>query len=170
VNATLIGMHRRSRGLAAIVATCALTSLGTLAACGDDGVQSDAQRFCGEATTRRDMIVSPPMATEQEVAATLDFYRLMGQLAPVAIAAQWNDIVHAMETASTVAPGDPSSEQQVALQAYASERSAYEVAVWLKRNCGVDIPITTIAPQEPVPARTTTTTIADGAATTAPSG
>ena len=72
------------------------------------------------------------MATEQEVEATLDFYRLMGQLAPVAIADQWNAIVHAMETASTVAPGDPSSEQQVALQAYATERSAYEVAVWLQ--------------------------------------
>ena len=40
--------------------------------------------------------MSPPMATEKEVAATLDFYRLMGQLAPVAIAEQWNDIVHAM--------------------------------------------------------------------------
>ena len=146
-------MLRPPRGLAAIVATCVLASLGALTACGDAGVQSNAERFCGEATTRRDMIVSPPMATEQEVEATLDFYRLMGQLAPVAIAPQWNDIVHAMETASTVAPGDPSSEQQVALQAYASERSAYEVAVWLKRNCGVDIPITTIAPQDPVPAR-----------------
>lgn len=163
-------MLRPPGGPAAIVAALALTSLLSLAGCGDDGVQSNAERFCGEATTRRDMIVSPPMATEDEVAATLDFYRLMGQLAPVAIAEQWNDIVHAMETASTVAPGDPSSEQQVALEAYASERSAYEVAVWLKRNCGVDIPITTIAPQDPVTARTTTTTIAGGAATTAPAG
>lgn len=159
-------MPRPPRGPAAIVAASALTALVALAGCGDDGVQSDAERFCGEATTRRDMIVSPPMATEDEVKATLDFYRLMGQLAPVAIAEQWNDIVHAMETASTVAPGDPSSEQQVALQAYASERSAYEVAVWLKRNCGVDIPIVTIAPQEPVSARTTTTTIAEGATVT----
>ena len=147
-----------------------MVTVTTLAACGDDGVQSDAERFCGEATTRRDMIVSPPMATEAEVAATLDFYRLMGELAPVAIATQWNDIVHAMETASTMAPADPNSQQQVALQAYATERSAYEVAVWLKRNCGVDIPITTIAPQEPVPARTTTTTIVEGATTTAPEG
>jgi hypothetical protein len=154
-------------GSGAILAALVLASL---AACGDDGVQSDAERFCGEATTRRDMIVSPPMATEAEVEATLDFYRLMGELAPVAISEQWSDIVHAMETASTVVPGDPDSEQQVALQAYATERSAYEVAVWLKRNCGVDIPITTIAPQEPVPARTTTTTIASGTATTVPEG
>ena len=160
-------MLRPHRGSAAILAALVVT---TIAACGDDSVQSDAERFCGEATTRRDMIVSPPMATSEEVEATLDFYRLMGELAPVAIAEQWNDIVSAMETASTVVPGDPDSEQQVALQAYATERSAYEVAVWLRRNCGVDIPITTIAPQEPVPARTTTTTIADGAENTAPAG
>lgn len=170
MNATLVAMLRPPHGPVAIGAVTALTALVALVGCGGDGVHSDAERFCGEAVSRRDMIVSPPMATEQEVAATLDFYHLMGQLAPVAIAEQWNDIVDAMETASTVAPADPSSQQQVALAAYASERSAYEVAVWLKRNCGVDIPITTIAPQEPVPARTTTTTVADGASTTAPAG
>ncbi len=143
--------------------------LATLVGCGDDEVSSDAERFCGEATTRRDMIVAPPMATEAELEQSLEFYRLMGQLAPAAIADQWNDIVVAMETASTVVPGDPNSEQAVALQAYATERSAYEVAVWLRRNCGVDIPITTIAPQDAIPARTTTTTIA-GTGTTVPSG
>lgn len=150
-------MLRLPGRLAATVCPVLVAALA-LAACGDDGVASDAERFCGEASTRRDMIVSPPMATEAEVEATLDFYRLMGQLAPLAIAEQWNDIVEAMETASTVVPGDPGSEQAVALQAYATERSAYEVAVWLRRNCGVDIPITTIAPQDPIPARTTTTT------------
>jgi hypothetical protein len=67
-----------------------------------------------------------------------------------------------------VVPGDAGSEQEMALQAYATERSAYEVAVWLRRNCGVDIPITTIAPQDAIPARTTTTTIAGS--TVAPEG
>jgi hypothetical protein len=167
VNATLVGVLRPSSSSAAILVALTSATLA-ISACGDDGVQSDAERFCGEASTRREMIVSPPMATEDEVEATLDFYRLMGELAPVAIAEQWNQIVSALETASTVVPNDPESEQQVALQAYASERSAYEVAVWLQRNCGVDIPITTIAPQAPIPARTTT--IAGGAATTAPPG
>ena len=114
------------------------------------------------------MIIAPPMSTEAELEATLDFYRLMGQLAPLAIAEQWNEIVAAMETAATVVPGDPDSEQQAALQAYATERAAYEVAVWLRRNCGVEIPIITIAPQEPIPARTTTTTVVGD--TTVPAG
>lgn len=112
---------------------------------------SDAERFCGEAAANRDMIVAPPMSTEAEVTATLDFYRLMGQLAPIAIAEEWNDLVVALETASSIVPGDPASEQEVAMTAYATEPSAYAVTVWLQRNCGVDIPITTIAPQAPLP-------------------
>jgi hypothetical protein len=141
------------RPLAIAVALAAAT--WALAGCGDDEVASDAERFCGEATVNRDMIVAPPMATEAEVEATLDFYRLMGQLAPIAVAEEWNDLVEAMETAATLVPGDPTSEQEVAMTAYATERSAYAVKVWLQRNCGVDIPITTIAPQAPLPPPTT---------------
>ena len=131
-------------------------------ACGgdDDAVASDAERFCGEAGARRDLIVAPPLGTEDELAATLDFYRLMGDLAPIAIAEEWNDLVINLETASTIVPGDPDSEQLVALTAYATEPSAFAVKTWLWENCRVDIPITTIAPQEPIPANTTSTTIA----------
>ncbi len=136
---------------AAIVAT----------ACGGDGdaVESDAERFCGEAVTQRDLIVAPPLGSDEELAATLDFYRLMGELAPIAIAEEWNDLVVNLETASTIVPGDPDSEQLVALTAYATEPSAFAVKTWLWENCRVDIPITTIAPQEQVPAATTTTSV-----------
>ena len=110
------------------------------------------------------------MATEAQLTETLEFFHLMGELAPLAISEQWNSIVSAMETASTVVPGDPDSEQKAALQAYATERSAYEVAVWLKRYCNVDIPIVTIAPQDPISARTTTLPPAPGETTVAPEG
>ncbi len=129
---------------------------GASACGGEEAVASDAERFCGEAIAQRDMIVAPPLSTEAEVEASLDFYRLMGELAPLAIATEWNDLVVAMETASSVVPNDPASEQQVAVTAYATEQSAYAVKVWLQRNCGVDIPITTIAPQAPVPAKVST--------------
>ena len=46
------------------------------------------------------------------------------------------------------------AKQRVAMAAYAAEPSAHAVKVWLERNCGVKIPIVTIAPQAPVPART----------------
>lgn len=148
-------IHRRPSVFVALAASTATLTLGA-AGCGDDAPASDARRFCSEAAAQRDMIVAPPLGTEQELTATLDFYRLMGQLAPVAIAEEWNDLVATLETASTVVPGDAESEQRAAIAAYATERSASEVATWLQRNCGVEIPITTIAPQGNVPARTTT--------------
>lgn len=92
----------------------------------------------------------------------------MGQLAPLSISEQWNDLVVNLETASTIVVGDTSSEQRVALQAYATERSAYEVSVWLELNCGLDLgPITTIAPQAPVPVPVVVITTP---ATTTPTG
>lgn len=136
---------------------CAAVALVSLAACGgEEGVQSDAQRFCGEAIANRDSLVAPPLTTAAEIDATLEFYRLMGQLAPVGIAAEWNDLVISLETASTLVPGDPESEQLVAKTAYATEPSAFAVKKWLLDNCRLDIPITTIAPQGAVPAQTTT--------------
>ena len=134
---------------------CAALALLVLAGCGgDDAAQSDAERFCGEAIEHRDDLVEPPLNTDAEIDATLEFYRLMGQLAPVAIAAEWNDLLVSLETASTLVPGDAASEQLVAKTAYAAEPSAFAVKRWLLDNCGLDIPITTIAPQEAVPART----------------
>lgn len=141
-----------ARPLVAIVAVC-----GVAVGCTrDDGVESNSERFCGEAIAQRNTIVAPPLNTDAELTATLDFYRLMGQLAPVAIAEEWNDLVVNLETAATLVPGDPDSEQLVAMTAYATEPSAFKVKEWLAANCGLDIPITTIAPQEQQPAQTTT--------------
>lgn len=138
-------------------ATVAATLLLGLASCAADSEpRSDAERFCGEAIAQRDTIVAPPLGSEAELQATLDFYRLMGQLAPIAIAEEWNDLVYNLETAASLIPGDPASEQLVAMTAYATEPSAYRVKRWLQDSCGLDIPITTIAPQAPQPALTTT--------------
>jgi len=147
---------RRATLWAVRTLACAAIAIVALVACGDDPVRSDGPRFCGEAIDNRDNLIAPPLNTEAEVAATLDFYRLMGELAPVAIAEEWNVVLTSLETASTLVPGDPESEQLVARTAYASEPSAFAVKKWLLENCGLDIPITTIAPQENVPARTTT--------------
>lgn len=121
-------------------------------ACSDDGPSSDAERFCGEARANPDLITNPSITTEDELDAVLDYYRLMGELAPLAIAEEWAVLVNAYETAATLVPGDTESEQQVAMTMYASEPSAYRVQTWIARNCGVALPITTIAPQAPVTA------------------
>jgi hypothetical protein len=146
--------RQAARRLTVAALALAVVPAALLGCSRDETPDSDAERFCGEAKAHTDLIVSPPLGTEAELAATLDFYRLMGDLAPLAIAAEWADLVHNLETAAALEPGDAASEQHVAMTAYATEPSAYAVKVWLQRNCGVDIPITTIAPQAPVPART----------------
>lgn len=136
----------------------AAVALAALVGCTRDRtVASDAERFCGEAVANRDLILAPPISTEEELTAVLEFHRLMAQLAPLAIATEWAALVHNYEVASELVPGDPASEQRVAMTAYATEPSAYAVQVWLERNCGVELPITTIAPQAPptVPPPTT---------------
>jgi hypothetical protein len=138
----------------ATVTVCLLVSVS--ACTRSDQVNSDAERFCAEAVAQREAIVAPPLRSEAELQATLEFYRLMGQLAPIAIAEEWNDLVVNLETAAALVPGDPESEQLVAMTAFATEPSAYRVKKWLAANCGLEIPITTIAPQEQEPARTTT--------------
>lgn len=141
-------MFRRAALTALIAAT-------VLSGCRRDGtVESDAERFCGEAAANAAFISDPPIGTAEELAATLDFYRLMGQLAPLAIATEWDTITAAYETASTVVPGDPESEQRMAKQIYAAEPSAYAVEKWLRENCRVDLPIVTIAPHDPPPTPT----------------
>ena len=75
----------------------------------------------------------------------------MGELAPVAIAEEWNDLVVNLETAATVVPGDPESEQLVARPPTPPNHRRSAVKTWLLDNCGLDIPITTIAPQEQAP-------------------
>lgn len=156
----------RSRRLTHASAALIVVAGAGLAGCGDDSSgQGDAERFCGEAIAHTSAIVAPPLADEAGLEATLDFYRLMGELAPLSIAEEWNVLVVAMETAADLQPGDPASEQLVAATAYASEPAAYAVKVWLERNCGLDIPITTIAPHEQVPAIATTTVPATSATT-----
>lgn len=133
------------------VAAIAVALLATSACGGDDTTTTDAERFCGEAIENRALLIAPPLTSEAELVATIDFYRLMGELAPVGIASEWNDVVVALETAASLVPGDPESEQVVAKTAYATEPSAFRVKEWLQANCGLDIPITTIAPQgEPI--------------------
>lgn len=158
---------RFSATMGRVVLLAAAVSVAT--ACSDDATESSVALFCEQARINTALIVAPPLSSESEFVATMEFYRLMGQLAPIGIADQWSRLVEAMETASEITPGDPSSEQRVAMTAYAVERSAYEVKMWLNQNCGVDLPITTIAPQDPVPAQTVpVTTVPGTGATTAP--
>jgi hypothetical protein len=135
-------------------AIAVLTGAAILSACGsDDG--GDTQRFCTQVASNADAIVTPPLVTEDDIDDTLDLYRDLADVAPIAIEEEWRDLLVNVETASTVDPADPESVQRTVAVAYATERSAVAVKNWVLTNCGVDLgPVATIAPQDP--AATTT--------------
>jgi hypothetical protein len=128
----------------------AALSIAGLAACGGSEPPS-AERFCGEVQVNRDQLTDPEIATDGDIDVVLDLYREIAALAPLAVADDWNQLVTAYETASTVVIGDEESEQLALEAIYRSERSAAAVQQWLQDNCAVDIgPVFTIAPQGPV--------------------
>ena len=139
-----------------------MTGAAILAGCGSDDDGGDTQQFCADVSANAAAIVTPPLATEDDVDATLDLYRDLADAAPIAIEEEWRDLLLNVETASTVVPDDPESVQRTVAVAFATERSAVAVRNWVLTNCGVDLgPVATIAPQDPA----ATTTLPPGVST-----
>ena len=154
------GPSRRSTVLSLAAVAATVTSLS---ACGGDDSPS-AERFCGEVAANKEALTNPNLVYVDDIEPLLDLYRSIGELAPLSVEADWDQIVSAYETASTVVVGDQESEQEALTAIYSSEKPAAAVETWLLENCAVDIgPVFTIVPQGPVvvtapPADTTTPT------------
>ena len=128
-------------------AACAAAGAVVLAACGGDEAPS-AERFCGEVAANKDALTNPQLNYVDDIEPLLDLYRDIGALAPLGVDEDWNQLVSAYETASTVVVGDEASEQEALTAIYSSEKSAAAVETWLLANCAVDIgPVFTIVPQ-----------------------
>ncbi len=131
-----------------VVVGATLAGVGVLAACGRDEAPS-AERFCGEIEANLAALTAPALTFEEDVEPVLDLYRDIAELAPLAIEAEWRQLVTNYETASTVVPDDPESVQRVVTMAYRSEQSAVLVDTWLQDNCALSMgPLTTIVPHD----------------------
>ena len=112
-----------------------------------------AERFCGEVAANKDALTNPDLTYSDDIEPLLDLYRSIGDLAPLAVEGDWNQLVAAYETASSVVPGDQASEQEALAAIYSSEESAAAIDQWLRANCAVDIgPVFTIVPHSPATA------------------
>ena len=130
----------------------ALVVVAVAAGCADDS-GGDAERFCGEVAANKDALTNPVLTYAADIEPLLDLYREIGDLAPLAVEDDWNQLVAAYETASTVVPGEQASEQEALAAIYSSEESAAAVDEWLLANCAVDIgPVFTIVPHTPATA------------------
>tara|TARA_B110000459_G_scaffold109233_1_gene121065 strand:- start:827 stop:1240 length:414 start_codon:yes stop_codon:yes gene_type:complete len=116
---------------------------------GGDGGGS-AERFCGEIQLHSEQLTQPNLQFEDDIEPLLDLYREIGELAPLSIEPEWDQLIGAYETASTVVPGNPDSQQMALSAIYSTEKSAAAVDKWLEKTCAVDIgPVFTIVAQEP---------------------
>jgi len=148
--------HPSSMPRSAALALTAAIALA-LTGCGDDE-GGDAERFCGAVAANQDALTNPQLVYSDDIAPLLDLYREVGAWAPLAVEEDWEQLVSAYETASTVVVGDQASEQEALAAIYSSEESAADIDRWLRANCAVDIgPVFTIVPHSP-PAVTPTDT------------
>jgi hypothetical protein len=127
----------------------------TLVACGESIPIPDAATFCEELRNNRSAIVSGTISNELEMTTTLELYRRLDALAPLAVSQEWAVVLNAIETANTVVPGDQDGVQRVAAAAYQSEAAALAIAEWAMTSCEVDLgPVTTLVPHDaPEPAK-----------------
>jgi hypothetical protein len=139
----------RSMAIAVLIAVAAFGAPIVLAACADDDA-GNAERFCGEIAANKDGLTAPVLEFSDDIEPLLDLYREIGELAPLSIQQEWNQLVSAYETASTVVLDDAESQQAAAAAIYSSEASAAKVDTWLRANCAVDIgPVVTLVPHQP---------------------
>ena len=138
---------RRIRTRLPVLATC--VAAGQLSGCNGGAGAGDAERFCGEVQANTAGLTQPNLQFTDDIDPLLNLYRKIGAFAPIAIEPEWDQLVDAYETASTVVPGDPESEQSALAAIFSTEKSAAAIDSWLETNCAVDIgPVFTIVAQD----------------------
>lgn len=131
---------RRASVAAAVGSLCGLTALAiVVGSCGDDPMQRTEERYCTEVGNHLAQLSSPVLATTADVDAALEAWRTVSRSAPVAVQAEWETVVAAMETAAAVDPNDPASLQRAADQARQSEPAANLILTYTLSKCGAAI-------------------------------
>jgi hypothetical protein len=121
---------------AALVSLLAVTALAS-SSCGNAPVRS-AERFCGELTVHKNDIRTAP-TSDETITKLITLYSTMGEVAPLDIQNDWDQLSTNLKTANTVNVKDPASVQKVADSAYAAQQAAERVAAWARTTCGLDI-------------------------------
>lgn len=138
------------------VAVLVIAAVG-LVACGDDQERTEG-RYCTEVGNHLAALNTPSLTDAADVEAMLDAWRTVADAAPLAVQPEWDRLMAAMETASTVDPSDADAMQRIADTARSNEPSANKVIDYTATLCGVRIgegkPVTTTVPPTTVPPST----------------
>jgi hypothetical protein len=172
-------MHRSLRPSRALVAS-SIAVVVTMTACSEP--ETSGGQFCASLSESMPVLAGK-VESQLDIETLVETYTTLDARTPLAIEESWGQLTVLVQTAATVAPEDPESVQIVADAAYASERSAREVATWVQATCGFSMPAmaglegpvttppavpTTAPPTVPVTEPASTEVPADGAVTSDP--
>jgi hypothetical protein len=126
-------------------------SLGV--ACSDDADRSNAA-YCAAVSEHLVLVATPSIATPDDITATIGAYRDIVGHAPAAIEPEWQQLVDALEAASSVDPADPASVASVTDTALRTAPAAVRIQQFTQQTCTLDIgtpppptnPVTATAP------------------------
>ncbi len=146
--------RRRVDRIAATSTACAIALAASLgAACSDDTDRSTAA-YCAAVSEHLALVATPAIATPDDVTATIGAYRAIVSHAPAAIEPEWQQLVDALEAASSVDPADPASVAAVTDTALRTAPAAVRIQQFTQQTCTLDIgtpppptnPVTATAP------------------------
>ena len=107
-------------------------------ACSDPDPRTETA-YCGQIAENLEDLNSPVISDITDIGRVLRAWRAVAAAAPVAVEAEWDTMVDAMETAITVDPNEPESLHKVADTARASEPAAKRVVSYTQERCGLTI-------------------------------
>ena len=128
---------RRWLGVAGLTGALVLT--GAVAGCSSEANSRTDENYCAAVNRNLDELNAPSIATSADVTRTVELYRSMSEVAPLAVEREWDVLTLAYETASTVVPGDQASLQKAADTIRASQKSATAIAQYTQRLCNAQI-------------------------------
>lgn len=122
----------------AIGALGILVVIGAPAACGEEPLRT-VGAYCEQIGLDLPALVTPAITSAADVTAAIDRYTAIASVAPAAIEPEWQVLIDALQTASTVVPSDPESLTTATDAALASTPAAVRVQQYTREMCGLDI-------------------------------
>ncbi len=138
----------------------ALASIALVGVACGGATERSSERFCGELAAHANEIRIAPESADQ-IPALITLFSKMGEVAPLDVQQDWEQVYGSLKTADSVNVNDPASVQAVADAAFATQRSAENVVTWASDNCGIDLgPVGAVSGGATVIVTTTTSVVA----------
>ncbi len=137
-----------------------------IASCGSDDVRRTDERYCETVQQHLSELNAPDIATTGDINRTVDLYRSIAKIAPLAVEQEWDVLSLAYETAATVVPSDQASMQKAADTIRAAQQSATAIATYTQQRCNAQIGPSIV----PTTIRSAATTTDANASTTTSAG